>query len=215
MDKFYDLRRDYSRHGLDEAEIGTDPIVAFRQWLKTAIDEAPEWFEPTAMSLATVDNQGGVSARIVLLKSLENGEFRFFSSYDSRKGQQLAANPAAALIFYWPYLERQVRVEGTVERTSRQISQEYFASRPRGSQIGASISQQSQVIASRQELERLAAELEAKLAGGEVPCPENWGGYLLRPKRIEFWQGRESRLHDRILFERNADGTWSRCRLAP
>jgi pyridoxamine 5'-phosphate oxidase len=215
MDKFYELRRSYSLHGLEDNDLVGDPVTEFRRWLQIAISEAPEWLEATAMTLATSDMQGAVSARIVLLKSLENDEFQFFTSYESRKGQQLAGNPHAALIFFWPHLERQVRIEGTVTRTTRAVSEAYFSSRPRGSQIGAAISRQSRNIASRSELESRATELEKQLAGAAVPCPETWGGYALLPRRIEFWQGRLNRLHDRILFERVENGSWARSRLAP
>jgi pyridoxamine 5'-phosphate oxidase len=215
MDNLHALRKSYTSSGLNEHDLSPSPLENFRRWLQIAVDEAPEWFEPNAMTLSTADRNGNVSARIVLLKSLDDDRFAFFTNYDSKKGQQLAATGRASLVFFWPYLERQVRVEGQVTKTSRQMSQQYFYSRPRGSQISAAVSAQSAVVSGRLELEMLARELEDQLKGAEVPCPENWGGYSLNPDRIEFWQGRADRLHDRIEFELQPDGTWFRSRLAP
>lgn len=211
-----ELRKNYSEQGLDDTSLGACPIAAFRQWLTVAAENSPgEWFEVNAMTLATADSAGRVAGRIVLLKSLEGGEFTFFTNYSSDKGDQLRQNARAALVFYWPHLERQVRVEGTVRPTSRDVSASYFASRPRGSQIGAWISSQSQVIDSHAALQERAAALAREWEGRELPCPEMWGGYALAPARIEFWQGRSDRLHDRILFTRKPDGSWGQSRLAP
>ncbi len=165
------------------------------------------------MTLATADAGGAPSARIVLLKDLDARGFVFFTNYESRKGEELTANPRAALCFYWQQLERQVRVEGIIERTSRQESEDYFHSRPRAAQIGAWVSRQSRPLATRDDLER--RELEARYAGQVVPLPDFWGGYRLLPQRMEFWQGRPSRLHDRILYSRTDDGRWIISRLAP
>ncbi len=215
MDNLHSLRKSYASSGLNEHDLSSSPLESFRRWLQIAVDEAPEWFEPNAMTLATSDREGNVSARIVLLKSLDDDQFSFFTNYDSKKGRQMAATQRASLVFFWPYLERQVRVEGQVIRTSREMSQQYFYSRPRGSQISAAVSAQSAVISGRLELDLLARDLEERLKGAEVPCPDNWGGYSLIPDRIEFWQGRADRLHDRIEFELQADGGWYRSRLAP
>ncbi len=198
---------------LDERSVDPDPIKQFEQWFQTAVDAKLPL--PEAMSLATVDRDGKPAARMVLLKRVDQEGFVFFTNYRSSKAKELEANSSAALVFFWPQLEKQVRVEGTVTKTSPEESREYFASRPRGSQIGAWASPQSQVISSRKELERNQAELEERYRDREVEWPEHWGGYCLRPERIEFWQGRSDRLHDRILYEREADGLWSIKRLAP
>jgi pyridoxamine 5'-phosphate oxidase len=173
-----------------------------------------DWFAPTAATRATSSADGHVTARIVLVKGVDQDGLLFFTNYDSPKGRQLTENPRAALVLYWPHLERQVRVEGRVGKISREASNEYFHSRPRGSQIGAVVSAQSQVIADRLVLEQRAAELEQQLAGAEVPLPDYWGGYRLEPDCLEFWQGRENRLHDRFRYRRQA-GLWLRERLAP
>jgi pyridoxamine 5'-phosphate oxidase len=167
------------------------------------------------MSLATVDHDGKPSVRMVLLKRVDHEGFVFFTNYHSSKAKDLENNPNAAFVFFWPQLERQVRVEGTVTKTSPEESREYFASRPRGSQIGAWASPQSEVISGREVLERRQAELEEIYRGRDVDWPEHWGGFCLRPERIEFWKGRSDRLHDRILYERQPDGSWSIKRLAP
>ena len=207
------LRVDYRLGRLDESEVLRDPIEQFGRWFREAQDAAVP--EPNAMTLATVDAQGAPSARVVLLKGLDEGGFAFYTNYLSRKGRELAANPRAALCFYWHALERQVRVEGMVERVSRAVSETYFHSRPIASQIGAWVSEQSAAITSRQELERREAELRARFGGGPVPIPEHWGGYRVVPHAIEFWQGRPSRLHDRLQYTRGGDGAWTLRRLAP
>lgn len=210
------LRIDYSRGALDEADVLHDPIDQFARWFADA--QAAGVPEPNAMTLATAAGGGVPSARVVLLKALDERGFAFFTNYDSRKGAELAANPRAALCFYWQPLERQVRVEGTVAKTSREESEAYFHSRPVAAQVGAWVSRQSVTIASRAELERLQQEVVARFgvdSGGVVPLPDFWGGYRVVPQSIEFWQGRPSRLHDRLLYTRQPDGTWRISRLSP
>lgn len=199
--------------GLDEASIDRDPIKQFQLWLNDAI--AAKLPLPEAMTLATATPDGRPSARMVLLKQVDQDGFVFFTNYRSAKSRQLDANPYASLVFYWPQLERQVRVEGSVVRTSEQESRDYFRTRPRESQIGAWASSQSEVLSGRAELEERARELEALYCDREVDCPEYWGGYRLTPERIEFWKGRVGRLHDRILYQRDSGGSWSITRLAP
>ena len=197
---------------LVEAEVLRDPLAQFAAWLKDA--ERAEMIEPTAMTLATVDADGRPSARVVLLKGLQQGALQFFTNYDSRKAAALAANPFAAATFWWDRLERSVRFEGRVQKLSAEASTEYFHSRPRGSQIGAWTSQQSQVVDSRATLDARLAANQQRFAEGEIPLPSFWGGYVLVPDRIEFWQGRDNRLHDRLRFERAAHG-WQLLRLEP
>jgi pyridoxamine 5'-phosphate oxidase len=206
-----DLRIDYAKHGLSEAEAGDDPLELFRRWFADA--DAAGQHEPNAMTLATATPDGRPSARIVLLKIADERGLAFFTNYESRKGRELTNNPVAALVFYWPVCERQVRVEGTVEIVSEAESDDYFATRPVNSRLGAWASEQSGVIESRAELERRHRELMAKY-GEQVPRPPHWGGYRVVPTVWEFWQGRPSRLHDRIRF-RKADGRWVRERLSP
>jgi len=198
--------------GLDEKTIDPDPIKQFQVWFNDAV--AAKLPLPEAMTLATATPDGKPSARMVLLKQVDHDGFVFFTNYHSAKAEQLDANPYAALVFYWSQLDRQVRVEGSVVRTSAQESQEYFRTRPRESQIGAWASAQSQAISSRAALEQRAQELEAMYSDREVDCPDYWGGYRLHPERIEFWKSRIGRLHDRILYERVSDG-WTITRLAP
>ena len=207
-----DLRKDYSAHGLSEAEAGEDPFVLFHHWLDQAI--AAELSDPNAMILATASAEGIPSARAVLLKALDERGFTFFTNYDSRKGCEMAANPHVALVFLWHQLERQVRVEGTVEIVTPAESDEYYAKRPLGSRLGAWASPQSAVIPDRAFLEQAHAELLSKYPDDDPPRPANWGGYRVIPEVIEFWQGRPSRLHDRIRFTR-VKGGWKRERLAP
>ncbi len=206
-----DLRIDYAKHGLSEAEAGDDPLELFRRWFDQAT--AAGQHEPNAMTLATATPDGRPSARIVLLKIADERGLAFFTNYDSRKGRELANNPVAALVFYWPACERQVRVEGKVELVSEAESDEYFATRPVNSRLGAWASEQSGVIESREELERRHRELMDRF-GEQVPRPPHWGGYRVVPAEWEFWQGRPSRLHDRIRF-RKAAGRWVRERLSP
>lgn len=198
--------------GLDEKTIDRDPIKQFQIWFNDAI--AAKLPLPEAMTLATATPDGKPSARMVLLKQVDHDGFVFFTNYNSAKAEQLDANPYAALVFYWSLLDRQVRVEGSVVKTSPQESRDYFRTRPRESQIGAWASSQSQAIESRAVLEQRAQELEALYSNREVDCPEHWGGYRLQPERIEFWKSRIGRLHDRILYQRDGS-SWTITRLAP
>jgi pyridoxamine 5'-phosphate oxidase len=207
-----DLRTEYQRQGLSETDVEPDPIVQFGVWLEQAL--AAKLPEPNAITLATVGADGRPSARMVLLKGVDTG-FIFFTNYGSRKGQELAAHPYAALISYWAEMERQVRVEGRVEQLDPAASDTYFHSRPRGSQLGAVASTQSQVVASREALDRRLQELTTRYEGQEVPRPLHWGGYRVVPDRIEFWQGRRNRMHDRLCYERQPDGAWRMVRLEP
>ncbi|MFL6258255.1 MAG: pyridoxamine 5'-phosphate oxidase [Thermoanaerobaculia bacterium] len=207
-----DVRREYGAVGLSEEDLAADPIEQLRAWLDQARDAYPEEF--TAMTLATADRQGRPSARVVLLKGLDERGLVFYTNYESRKGRELAENPRAALVFYWPALDRQVRIEGTVERASREESEAYFISRPLGSRLGAWASPQSRPIPGREDLERRLREAEERF-GEEVPLPESWGGYRVRPETVEFWQGRPSRLHDRLRYSLDPDGGWRIERLAP
>ena len=198
--------------GLDEKTIDRDPIKQFQIWFNDAV--AAKLPLPEAMTLATATPDGKPFARMVLLKQVDHDGFVFYTNYRSAKAEQLDANPFAALVFYWPTLDRQVRIEGSVVRTSEQESREYFRTRPRESQIGAWASAQSQAINGRDVLEQRARELEALYCDREVDCPEHWGGYRLKPERIEFWKSRIGRLHDRILYQRSGAG-WTITRLAP
>ncbi len=198
--------------GLDEKSIDRDPIKQFQLWFDDAI--AAKLPLPEAMTLATATPEGRPSARMVLLKQVDHDGFVFFTNYNSSKAAQLDANPYAALVFYWSQLDRQVRVEGSVTKTSAQESREYFITRPRESQIGAWASEQSQAISGRDVLEQRARELEEMYRDREVDRPEHWGGYRLKPERIEFWKSRIGRLHDRIVYKRDGDG-WIINRLAP
>lgn len=207
-----DVRREYVREGLRRRDLDPDPTAQFLKWLGEAQAAHPGDF--TSMVLATADRDGRPSARVVLLKGCDERGFVFFSHYDSRKGRDLAENPRAALVFYWPDFDRQVRIEGTVERTSREESDTYFQSRPLGARIGAFASRQSAVISGREELERNVREVAERL-GDAVPCPESWGGFRVVPDEIEIWQGRENRLHDRFRYRRQPEGGWKIERLSP
>lgn len=213
MPTIADLRRDYTLAGLDESQAHPDPIQQFRQWFDQAV--AANLPEPNAMTLATATPDGIPNARIVLLKDLDDRGFVFYTNYHSQKGQELAANPRAALVFLWTELERQVRVGGTVERVSADESDAYFQIRPLGSRLGAWASAQSQVIADRAQLEQQLITVTNTYADGHVPRPPHWGGYRVLPTAIEFWQGRPNRLHDRLLYSRQADGSWTISRLSP
>ena len=198
---------------LDEKPIDTDPIKQFQQWFDEAI--AANLPMPDAMSLATVTPDGRPTARMVLLKQIDADGFVFFTNYQSSKAKQLEINPYAALVFYWTQLDRQVRVEGKVSKTSAEESAAYFKTRPRESQIGAWASPQSEVISAREVLEQRAHELADQYCDREIDCPAHWGGFRLAPDRIEFWKSRIGRLHDRILYELQPDGSWTIKRLAP
>jgi pyridoxamine 5'-phosphate oxidase len=213
MTSLAELRKNYSLGSLDVADADHDPIRQFDTWFQQAVDaKLPE---PNTMTLATVDPRGRPSARIVLIKGVDERGFVFFTNYESRKGRELAANPYANLLFYWIELERQVRVEGRIVKTSEQESDTYFASRPLGSRIGAWASNQSQPIESRSQLETREREISLQY-GDQPPRPPHWGGYRLVPEAIEFWQGRPSRLHDRLLYTRASDnGDWQISRLSP
>lgn len=207
-----DLRREYARASLDECDVSPDPFATFARWFAEA--QAAEAEEVNAMLLATASPDGRPSARVVLLKGFDERGFVFFTDYRSRKGQELEANPRAALTFHWSELERQVRIEGTVERTSSEESERYYRTRPLGSRLGAWVSHQSSPIASRQVLEEGLREVARRFPGPDVPLPPHWGGYLVRPESVEFWQGRESRLHDRIRYRREGE-VWRIERLSP
>ncbi|WP_114783110.1 pyridoxamine 5'-phosphate oxidase [Botryobacter ruber] len=208
-----DIRINYSKKELSEASISKDPLEQFRLWLDEALQA--EVLEPTAVVLSTVDAAGKPSARVMLLKELSAQGFTFFTNYESRKGHEMEQNPHAALTFFWPELERQVRVEGRVVKAQAEVSDFYFQSRPKGSQIGAWASQQSRRISNRSELEQNERNYMHQYAEqNTIPRPAHWGGYVLEPAYIEFWQGRPNRLHDRIAFER-VGNEWTTCRLAP
>jgi pyridoxamine 5'-phosphate oxidase len=208
-----DLRKDYSLAGLTEKDLARDPFRQFEKWLQEA--EAAKIPEHNAMTLATATRDGRPSARTVLLKGLDGRGFVFYSNYESRKGREIEANPHVALVFPWLLLERQVVVEGPLTKVAREESEAYFHARPRASQLGAWVSQQSSIISGRALLEDNMKAVEKKYAGQEVPLPPNWGGWRVAPETVEFWQGRRSRLHDRLRFRRGKDGAWTVERLAP
>jgi pyridoxamine 5'-phosphate oxidase len=208
----HSIRRDYQFDDLLEDQAGNDPLALFDTWLAKAIDACPD--DPTAMTLSTVDSGGRPHARVVLLKQRNELGFSFFTNYDSEKGQQLIQNNQACMTFFWPALSRQIRIEGTIEKVARDVSETYFSSRPRGSQLAARTSQQSTVIDNRDVLQKAFENEELTFEDQNVPCPDNWGGYVLKPTFIEFWQGRPSRLHDRICFTQK-DDDWLRTRKAP
>jgi len=208
-----DIRREYARARLDETHVSPDPVVEFDRWFTQAREAKA--LEPNAMTLATATREGAPSARIVLLKGYDERGFVFFTDYRSRKGTELEQNPQASLVFFWPELERQVRIIGTVERTSAQESEAYFRTRPRGSRLGAWVSHQSRVVPSRAQLESGLRQVKERFPTDDVPLPPHWGGYRLRPQEVEFWQGREDRLHDRIRYLRKKGGGWQLERLSP
>jgi pyridoxamine 5'-phosphate oxidase len=213
MTMLADLRREYASRALTEQDAHADPIQQFHLWFDEAMKS--QLIDANAMTLATASPTGEPAARIVLLKGADESGFVFYTNYESAKGRDLAANPRASLLFFWAELERQVRITGAVTKTSAAESDAYFHSRPIPSQIGAATSQQSRVVADRSTLERRYEEAVQKFAAATVPLPSNWGGYRVTPERMEFWQGRKSRLHDRLLYTRQPDGGWSRARLEP
>ena len=213
MTKISELRRDYAKETLDISSIEKNPILQFEKWFDEAL--RGEVLEPNAMTLSTVSDSGRPSARIVLLKGIEQGKFLFYTNYHSKKGKELESNPACALTFFWPELERQVRIDGTCDRVDTATSEKYFQSRPRESQVGAWASPQSSVISDRGLLEARVIEIEKKFNGQQtLPKPHQWGGFAVDTYEIEFWQGRPSRLHDRIVYCK-VDEQWSTRRLAP
>ena len=206
------IRKDYRLKTLVESEMGNDPMNTFSAWWNEAVKSEIE--EVNAMTLATCNNDGLPSARIVLLKGFSHDGFTFFTNYQSKKGNDLLENPRAALVFFWKELERQIRIEGIVEKLSNEESEQYFSTRPVSSQIGAWASPQSRVIETREVIEKNAEGYTAQFKDAIIPKPAHWGGYIVHPIKIEFWQGRSSRLHDRILYTRK-DGKWKKERLAP
>ncbi|TGL63870.1 pyridoxamine 5'-phosphate oxidase [Leptospira ognonensis] len=207
-----EMRKSYEKYTLSEEDAGLDPILFFQKWFSQAKEEKAE--EPNAMVLSTVSQEGQPSSRVVLLKEIAQGEFVFYTNYDSRKGKEMAHNPKVALTFFWHHQERQIRIEGTVKKVSKETSLLYFDKRPRVSQLGALASHQSRVVPDRLYLETILAKLEKDLDGRPVPMPEAWGGYSVNPSLIEFWQGRRGRLHDRLEFLKTNEG-WKRQRLSP
>lgn len=207
-----DIRNEYARHTLSKKDVQADPMKQFNIWFEEALQS--ELPEPTAMTLSTADRTYRATSRIVLMKDIREDGLVFYTNYNSRKGQQLQENPLASLLFFWPELERQIRFEGKVEKLSPETSDAYFASRPRGSKIGAWASDQSSEIPSRTFLEQRSKELENQFDSNSIPRPAHWGGYILKPETVEFWQGRPSRLHDRIQYSLEND-KWIIRRLAP
>lgn len=206
------MRRDYAREELSESAVSENPVDQFMVWFEQAL--SADLLDPNAMILSTATKGGIPSSRVVLLKGVDEEGFRFYTNYSSRKGQELKENPWVALCFYWPRLERQVRIEGKVRQLSREDSANYFHQRPRLSQLGAWASNQSSKVESREVLEAQFEKVKKRYKGEEVPLPDFWGGYIVQPRRIEFWQGRKGRLHDRICYEKE-EGDWIRFRLSP
>ncbi len=207
------LRREYGDQGVDVPDLAPDPLTMFRRWMEDTV--ASGLHEPNAMAVSTVSAEAKPSSRLVLLKAVDERGFVFYTNYDSRKGEDIDANPSVALLLPWHDLQRQVRVEGTATRVSQQESEDYFAARPRGSQLGAWASPQSREVSSRSELDDLYEGVEQRFGdSGEVPLPPQWGGYLVRPDVVEFWQGRKGRMHDRMVYRREGD-RWGVVRLAP
>jgi pyridoxamine 5'-phosphate oxidase len=214
MNDIAGLRKEYMLHSLKANDMPHDPLVFFEQWFKEAL--VSEVLEANAMALCTVDPKGRPSTRIVLLKGVEDGSYVFYTNYHSNKGQMITLNPNVALTFFWAELERQVRIEGVAEKVSEQVSDAYFASRPRGSQIGAWVSEQSEVIDNELDLSKVAEHVAQRFEGMEVIRPQHWGGYAVKPEQIEFWQGRPNRLHDRMRYTlQSAENTWQLDRLSP
>jgi len=206
------LRHDFSKSSLTEKEVNPDAILQFEKWFKEAVDAKVN--EPNAMTVSTADEKGKPSARILLLRNFGKNGFVFYTNYNSRKGEEISKNPQCALLFFWPELERQIRIEGVLEKQNSSDSDIYFNTRPRGSKLGAWSSPQSKVVSNREELDKAYEMMSNKFPNEEVPRPEFWGGYILKPDTIEFWQGRPSRMHDRILYTNNGK-SWKIERLAP
>lgn len=209
---FQSLRKEYLNNRLNEQDIDPDPMLQFVCWMKEAVDYPVS--EPNAMVLSTATRSGWCSSRVVLLKGTENGYFTFFTNYESRKGQELQSNPHASLLFFWKEMERQVRIEGSITKTTKAVSREYFNSRPPESRVSAIISPQSHIIPDRTFLEKRREKYLGQQEGKDIACPSYWGGFKLKPVTMEFWQGRENRLHDRIRY-RKVKGLWIHERLAP
>ena len=207
------IRSDYSKHQLSEKDVEQNPILQFLKWMKEGIEAGQP--EPNAMTLSTITAEGKPASRIVLLRGVEEGKFAFFTNYTSNKGKQLAGNPYAALNFFWYQLERQVKISGKAEKCSPEFSDDYFATRPRESQLGAWASPQGEVIESREVLVKNFEHYAKLYEGKTIPRPPHWGGFLLAPEKIEFWQGRTGRMHDRLVFNLQDDGVWKISRLAP
>ncbi|MCW9705980.1 pyridoxamine 5'-phosphate oxidase [Fodinibius salsisoli] len=212
QERIEQIRRDFAREELLESVVRDDPIKQFAEWFEQALSS--DLLDANAMSLSTATEEGIPSSRIVLLKGIDKQGFRFYTNYESRKGRELQENPHAALCFYWAPLERQVRIEGRVEKLSQEESEVYFHQRPRLSQLGAWASKQSAEVASRSELEKQFRAVKERFEDKEIPLPDFWGGFRLKPQRIEFWQGRTGRLHDRICYEKKGDD-WNIFRLSP
>ncbi len=212
MDNLYQMRQEYAAGSLNEAEMPQSPLKVFKEWLKYAIESGLS--EPNAMTVATATTDGKPSARVVLLKEVNDNGFVFFTNYLSRKGRELIVNPETAIVFDWHDIERQVRVEGRAEKLSAEESEAYFNERPEDAKIGAWASPQSKIVKDREELEKLQEEIEEQFDNIPIHRPSHWGGYLIRPSVIEFWQGRPSRMHDRIVYYKTEDG-WTKHRLAP
>lgn len=213
MDAIHNLRVEYKKGSLDVSNVGNDPIAFFKKWFDEALNS--NVLEANAMVLSTISPDYKPHSRVVLVKGISEDGFTFFTNYNSNKGKQMSENEKVSLLFFWPELERQVRIEGVVSKVAKEISESYFHSRPRSSQIGAHVSPQSSVIGSREVLEQLQIDLEKKFDNQVIPLPNYWGGYLVNPEIIEFWQGRPSRLHDRIQFTKLVNQSWKIERLAP